>query len=44
MRIEDVEMNALESGLLNRFLLDPETNREQVCNVLLKLYQKILLK
>lgn len=27
MRIEDVQMNKLESGLLHRYLEDPEQNR-----------------
>jgi len=39
-RLEGVEMNALEEGLLTRFLADPAQNWQQVEGVLRKLEQK----
>jgi len=39
-RIEGIELNALESGLLNRWLEDPGKNRAQIQDVLNKLSQK----
>mmetsp|Transcript_1821 Transcript_1821/g.2626 ORF Transcript_1821/g.2626 Transcript_1821/m.2626 type:complete len:113 (+) Transcript_1821:49-387(+) len=39
-RLEGVEMNKLEEGLLRRFLGDPAQNRQQIENNLRKLQEK----
>lgn len=40
LRLDDIELNPLEKGLLDRFMADPSANRKMISGLLQKLKKK----